>query len=60
MYQVSLKICFESGDRFYGADKKEVAKGLCEMGFWHDLFHEKDIDYNVMPQKIVHIVVSML
>ena len=57
MYQVSLKIFFyfESGDRF---DKKTEGKGLCERGFWHDWFHGKDIDYNVMSQKIVYIVVS--
>ena len=41
MYQVSLKIfCFESGDRFEGADKKEVGKGLCERGFGMICFME--------------------
>ena len=63
MYQVSLKIflfCFESGDRFSGVDKKVIGKGLCERGFWHDLFHGKDIDYNVMLQKITYIMVSGL
>ena len=52
--------CFENGDKFQEVDKKEVGKNLCERGFWHDLFHGKDIDYNVMSQKIVYIVVSRL
>ena len=52
--------CFESGYSFEGSDNKEVGKGLCERGFWHDLFHGKDIDYNVMSLKIVYIVVSGL
>ena len=61
MHQVSLKIfCFESGDRFLGVDKKEVGKALCENGFWRDLFHGEDIDYNVISQKIVYFVVSGL
>ena len=49
--------CFESGYRFW-VDKKEIGKGLCETGFWHDLFHGKNIDYNIMSQKILYIVVS--
>ena len=52
--------CFESGNRFLVVDKKEVGKGLCERGFWHDLSHGKDIDYNTMSQKIVCIIVSRL
>ena len=31
---------------------------VCVKGVWHDLFHGRDIDYNVMSQKIVYIVVS--
>ena len=60
---VSLKIFFfylESEYIFKGAEKKEVGKGLVWKGFWHDLFHGKDIDYNVISQKIVYIVVSRL
>ena len=45
---------------YQGVDKEEEGKGLCERGFWHDLFLEKDIDYNVVSQKIVYIVVSGL
>ena len=56
MYLVSLKIfCFESG-----ADKKKSREGFVWNGFWHNLFHGKDIDYNVMLQKIVYFVVSWL
>ena len=41
MYQVSLKIFyFESGDRFWGANKK-VGKGVCERGFGMTCFMEK-------------------
>ena len=52
--------CFESEDRFQRVDKKEVAKDLCERGFWHGLSHGKDIDYNVMSQKMVSILVCGL
>ena len=40
--------------------RKKVGEGLCERGFWHDLFHGKYIDNNVMSLKIVYNVVSRL
>ena len=35
--------------------RKKLGRGLCERDFGHDLFHGKDIDYNVMSQKIVYV-----
>ena len=61
MYQVSLKIlCFESWYRFLGADEEKIGKVLSEMGFWRNFFYGKDIDYNVISQKIIYIVMSRL
>ena len=40
--------------------RKKVGNYLCERELWYDLLHGKDLDYNVMSQKIVYIVVSGL